>query len=1313
MQLGPDDTKAPSDDVAPARAEEIGSSVTALEQGIREILESRKAAETDFSAQLAGEEEAYRDSCEKLKAETKAALSDGKAGTAEAKRQVFEKHRRRSAWIDAAHTGSVERTQAKRKRQTDRLAEELKSAKAVISEDERRRTLPISEELEKSGARAGSLRARAEALAKEIEDLAASHSVRLEPQSDHPKPDGEGGTARFERLMAEVEDDLAQTKRSLGFVESASWRTMARRVYVMVVYLLVVLAHAGASTVATHLKLDVKWQWAALISFLFFIMLVRLSSAAARKKLRVAANRLSSAVGFDLYRLKTADAVATARAEALRQKVLEDGCARSLTLEGPITSQLEAVSKAGEETLLRLRELRDKLISRIDRARATALEAIESGLPGAEKQLRAGLQEELDRLRAEHGREMKRIAKEKKETIEELQSRWRELLDGFAARGRELMQDRQSRHPSWDDPFWQDLRLTGEYPREVPVGSVRVDVSKLGVEDDGGDGFRLSDEGPVTLPLSLSFPTCGSLCLQAETALRGQALDILLDAALRLLCSLPPGKAKLTIIDPVGLGQSFSGLMHLADHDESLVGTRIWTETTHIERRLAELTEHIEKVIQKYLRNRYPTIADYNREAGAMQEPYRFLVIADFPTGFGDLALERLASIIDSGPRCGIFTLIYHDSRMDLPGTVDLVQLRRNGVFLTGQEDAFIVDSDGLRKGQYLAEAPPKGESLVDLLDAVGRQSQDAKRIEVPFSATAPDEGKLWSLSTESGLRVPIGRSGADRLQYIDLGRGTAQHALVAGRTGSGKSTLFHVIITNTALWYGPQEVEFYLIDFKKGVEFKTFGTHQLPHARVVAIESDRGFGVSVLRRVDKELDRRGNLFRDAGVQDLESHRQSGASEHLPRTVLLIDEFQEFFSEDDAVARDAAFLLDRFVRQGRAFGIHVILGSQTLSGVYTLARSTLGQMGVRISLQCNESDSYLILSEENAAARLLSRPGEAIYNDMSGLVEGNNPFQVVWLPDDVEEIHLGRISQMAQKQNWLPENRMVVFEGNIPAEIRNNPLLTELLARPFEAGDAAEAVWLGEPNAIKGPTEVSFIPASGSNLLVMGQGRDTALSVVGSSIISLAARHAPKDVKIIVLDGGGHEAEQAEHFARFAEAVPHEVTVATAREIPEIIEALDGTVARLQDGGEQANGTVYLIVFGLQRLRVLRQDEDYLFSSKDDEGLPTGERFANILRDGPAHGVHTIIWCDSLNNLHRALSRKTLREFDMRILFQMSASDSSELIDTPAASNLGLHNALLTQESDGTLETFRPYAVPDPEYFGDLRNSLLARFSLE
>ena len=220
----------------------------------------------------------------------------------------------------------------------------------------------------------------------------------------------------------------------------------------------------------------------------------------------------------------------------------------------------------------------------------------------------------------------------------------------------------------------------------------------------------------------------------------------------------------------------------------------------------------------------------------------------------------------------------------------------------------------------------------------------------------------------------------------------------------------------------------------------------------MIAIESEREFGLSVLERLDAELRRRGDLFRAAGVQDLPDFRKARPGERMPRVLLVIDEFQELFVEDDKLAQDSALLLDRLVRQGRAFGIHVLLGSQTLSGAYSLARSTMGQMAVRVALQCSEADAHLILSDErNEAARFLSRPGEAIYNDQNGLLAGNHPFQVVWLPESKRIEYLRQIeaksSEPGRPRPRPADRETIVFEGDQPADPADNLQLREVLER--------------------------------------------------------------------------------------------------------------------------------------------------------------------------------------------------------------------------------------------------------------------------
>ena len=452
-------------------------------------------------------------------------------------------------------------------------------------------------------------------------------------------------------------------------------------------------------------------------------------------------------------------------------------------------------------------------------------------------------------------------------------------------------------------------------------------------------------------------------------------------------------------------------------------------------------------------------------------------------------------------------------------------------------------------------------------------------------------------------MRVPLGKAGADRLQYLELGRGTAQHALIAGKTGYGKSNLFHVIVTNAASWYSPKEMEFYLIDFKKGVEFKTYGTHRLRHARVVAIESDREFAISVLRRIDVELTQRGEIYRKARVQDFANFRKASPDTIIPRTLLMIDEFQEFFVDDDAVAQEASLLLDRIVRQGRAFGIHVILGTQTLGGTYSLSKSTLGQVGVRVALACNEQDSYLILGDDNGAAALLSRPGEAIYNDMAGAVEGNNPFQAVWLPKDLQDNYLAILQRKAVEggMDKEPVEPIVVFEGASLSDLRNNMVLRDAALHDSRPAVSAPQIWLGDPNAIKGPTELEFTRQAGSNLLVVGHRGDREIAMCCSAVLSLAACYRPQDIVIRVLDGTRPDAPARERLLQLAEALPHDIEVCDYRRGTEVIQELCAQLKARQEPGAPAEKHIFFIVLGLEKFRMLRQEDEFSFSSPKRE----------------------------------------------------------------------------------------------------------------
>ena len=130
----------------------------------------------------------------------------------------------------------------------------------------------------------------------------------------------------------------------------------------------------------------------------------------------------------------------------------------------------------------------------------------------------------------------------------------------------------------------------------------------------------------------------------------------------------------------------------------------------------------------------------------------------------------------------------------------------------------------------------------------------------------------------------------------------------------------------------------------------------------------------------------------------------------------------------------------------------MLLGSQTLGGAYSLARSTIGQMAVRIALQCSEADAHLILSEENTAARLLTRPGEAIYNDANGVYEGNHPFQVVWLLRRPARRLPAPHRRAGRRAEVSPARRPIVFEGNVLSDLERERAVARAAGRAALAG---------------------------------------------------------------------------------------------------------------------------------------------------------------------------------------------------------------------------------------------------------------------
>ncbi len=835
----------------------------------------------------------------------------------------------------------------------------------------------------------------------------------------------------------------------------------------------------------------------------------------------------------------------------------------------------------------------------------------------------------------------------------------------------------------------------------LPIGCLRVDdrmnellrppalrspaLTNVANDRHGpGELGSLTVDAPIPkhLPVVLHRRLHSGVVIRAPQSQMDRAIDLAHQILWRALTGALPGRAKLTLIDPLGRGQHFTSFMALADHDPTLVGHRVWTTDSKIDDRLGELAHHVEDVLQASLRDRFERIEDYNELAGTMAEPYRLVAAVGFPEGLSRESYRHLKALLQSGLRCGIFTVLVCDesrpwpSDMPMPTGEQILSLRLDG------DGQWSLDLEGLRDLPFEPASLPPASLRNELVERIGQAAVDASRVEIPLQdiLSPSNEG---AGRTDDGIEIVIGSQGANRSLRLQLGEGVRQHVLIAGKTGSGKSTLLHAIITSGAHHYHPDQLQYYLLDFKKGVEFKPYADSGLPHARVIGIESEREFGRSVLQRLDAELQQRGELFRAAGVQELAEYR-SATGKSLPRILLVVDEFQELFVRDDRLAGDCTMLLDRLVRQGRSFGMHVVLSSQSLAGAYSLPRATLGQMAVRIAMQCSESDAALILSDDNTAARLISRPGEAIYNDAGGLVEGNQPFQVAWLSSAQ---HREMLSSITARDETFAASMppAVVFEGNRPCR------WTPTMACSVTSQEGQLAGLLGESVELGPPIALELARNNGRNVLMIAP-PESRSAIIASSVSGLAK--ADGRLEIVYFDG--NRVDDGPSTSPWLESAGLNVRTVKPRDSEQEINRLAESIRQREDDAEQA--PILLIIDPMERFRDLRQEDSFNFSL-DAAGSKANaaDSLQQILRDGPAAGVFTFMICGSAETLSRWLPRASQHDLELRILGQMNQSDSALLIDSPMASDLSAATMLLYDDSDGRISKFRQTDLPDAE----------------
>jgi S-DNA-T family DNA segregation ATPase FtsK/SpoIIIE len=225
-------------------------------------------------------------------------------------------------------------------------------------------------------------------------------------------------------------------------------------------------------------------------------------------------------------------------------------------------------------------------------------------------------------------------------------------------------------------------------------------------------------------------------------------------------------------------------------------------------------------------------------------------------------------------------------------------------------------------------------------------------------------------------IPLNLGVDAEGRLYRDDLAK--TPHLLVAGTTGSGKSTCIVSMLASLMYWRSSDQVQFVLSD-TKNVEFGHFigAPHLLFEPATTMYQT--------WERMDwliDEMDRRLQIIGRAGCRNIVEYSALSPPAHfhtMPYIVLVIDELCDVLGgQQRGEGKIADSKLGRIVQKSRAAGVHVLASTQRPS-VNIVTGSIKANFPGRLTFRLpSEADSRTVIGC-SGAEHLLTR-GDMLYS---------------------------------------------------------------------------------------------------------------------------------------------------------------------------------------------------------------------------------------------------------------------------------------------------------------------------------------------
>ncbi len=511
------------------------------------------------------------------------------------------------------------------------------------------------------------------------------------------------------------------------------------------------------------------------------------------------------------------------------------------------------------------------------------------------------------------------------------------------------------------------------------------------------------------------------------------------------------------------------------------------------------------------------------------------------------------------------------------------------------------------------------------------------------FNKVYPPD-KIWKFNTIKGIEVNFGYADGDPSRPESLVFGDDNvHAILVGGTGSGKSATINQIIATLISKYPPSELIINFIDLKNAEASKfsykaaandrdktipeviteeMLEHSRVPHMNILSGTSDGAYALSIIESLLKEMKRRQRLCADNSVLKIEDLRKKNPEMVVPRILTIIDEFQQMFNRETVPPRIMDQImnkLDKYVKLARAFGGHLLLASQSMTG--TLSNDVLANFRLRCALSCDSSVSNAVLG--NNASSLLPPKGYIYTNATSGVsASANRLWRIPFLDTDDLLRHIESLNARLSENNegshnavLYDESRMFGFEELDKVYAKYPSLLED--SNVFVLGEYTSYTDSKIPYTIRLKNDAS------ENIVAAAFDKIDLLNITCTLLENLRL----KQVKIII----NVQDRDTCNMLEPVRYVPEELLdVASPDTSPvDVMSAVEDLIVGRADSGETEFSPVFVCLLLWDRVSGIG---DFKMEARLNE----------LLKLGPVYNVHFILACGAKGELSRSTARSCI-----------------------------------------------------------------------